>query len=917
MLRSLLAASASAWILASAMPGTARAQIGGAGGEPAITPIEAAVAPSRAGAGQAVTAKVAIDGADYLLYLDPGAGISTAVGGRGADAGGRQLHVAPTGASVSGDAVTIDLLVDQRRHRITVPLTPSAGASGSPVQAQAQVQVQTSAPARAPLPPPLPRSRSAQLDPVNIHNVQASLTALGFDPGPIDGRWGPKSRQALNAFQAGRGLAGGDEPTHGDLATLQRALSELRAVAAGSAPQPATVATAPAPNPRAPNHDGSPDRPTERLSNPVDVSDTDLAALMRDLKINPDDGGTELVLRLSEDGLKATPGKSRLSLDILRAEGAKSSATGPGAASAVPARTEGARTEGIGAAEIGAEGIEAEGAAAPASGEPPAPPFAEHLDFADWTARPFLEETRRAVQTISEQPDEQQAVLSRLAGVYLAHGRSDDAKELVSDLRRRGAASPLVTALTEATAALDGRAPADAALFKGNAPEARLWRAVDALYRGNAEGTTPLAALKAPLVDIPAPLRFRIVRDAIGRLVEASRFTPAHDLMRMLESWSADPEVTAILEYWRAREFDIRGDKAKAKALYERLAQGRGEIGVRARFRLVALNLPDAGPTAASDMADQLEQLAATWPDARLDSSYNPLSIAALRKAGRTTEAATRLDRLMREPDQEVVAWARDELRGLLNGLIDGSEPASLPSRLALLSLSSRWATREPLLRPLVPEAAEVLARTGLTGRAAEMLALAETMADAAERPTILLRRATLQMEAGDPAAAATTLDGAARLIPPDSPQRPDWLARMADALTLSGKPEQAVSLLDREKKAMADPKVAEAAMRANVAAERWGWVASSIAQSVPPRPELAAERLGDGELHDDVLRLASAYALAGQDEALDALGRSWRPVMDSTRHASAFTALTERAQATTVRELLASADRLLEAKLR
>lgn len=45
---------------------------------------------------------------------------------------------------------------------------------------------------------------------LTLARAQEMLRDLGFDPGPIDGIWGPRTRAALERFMAARGLAGGD-----------------------------------------------------------------------------------------------------------------------------------------------------------------------------------------------------------------------------------------------------------------------------------------------------------------------------------------------------------------------------------------------------------------------------------------------------------------------------------------------------------------------------------------------------------------------------------------------------------------------------------------------------------------------------------------------------------------------------------
>jgi len=52
-------------------------------------------------------------------------------------------------------------------------------------------------------PPPAPTPEKQQLD---MRTIQQTLKKLGFDPGPIDGQTGPKTKAAVTAFQQAHGL---------------------------------------------------------------------------------------------------------------------------------------------------------------------------------------------------------------------------------------------------------------------------------------------------------------------------------------------------------------------------------------------------------------------------------------------------------------------------------------------------------------------------------------------------------------------------------------------------------------------------------------------------------------------------------------------------------------------------------------
>ena len=92
--------------------------------------------------------------------------------------------------------------------------------------------------------------------PPDIQQLQRDLTELGFDPGPVDGVFGPKTKSALAALQHSRGLAGSgdwDDVTAAALSTTLRAapvvadqmpsVQSIRAKEQIAPPQPQQTAT--------------------------------------------------------------------------------------------------------------------------------------------------------------------------------------------------------------------------------------------------------------------------------------------------------------------------------------------------------------------------------------------------------------------------------------------------------------------------------------------------------------------------------------------------------------------------------------------------------------------------------------------------------------------------------------------------
>lgn len=60
---------------------------------------------------------------------------------------------------------------------------------------------------------PIWASDSSDANAAAVSRVQAALTRLGYDPGPIDGVYGPKTGQAIRLYQQNNGLTVDGRPT--------------------------------------------------------------------------------------------------------------------------------------------------------------------------------------------------------------------------------------------------------------------------------------------------------------------------------------------------------------------------------------------------------------------------------------------------------------------------------------------------------------------------------------------------------------------------------------------------------------------------------------------------------------------------------------------------------------------------------
>ncbi len=87
-------------------------------------------------------------------------------------------------------------LVAQKRDWVALKLTPNEIALAQRIAREWRPREETAAPSREPL----------EEDRDMVAKAQRELAQLGYDPGPVDGTMGPRTRAAIRAFERNRGL---------------------------------------------------------------------------------------------------------------------------------------------------------------------------------------------------------------------------------------------------------------------------------------------------------------------------------------------------------------------------------------------------------------------------------------------------------------------------------------------------------------------------------------------------------------------------------------------------------------------------------------------------------------------------------------------------------------------------------------
>ncbi len=212
--------------------------------EPALLEDEAdtgtALADSGVVAADADSAAATVDSAEPVGDEDSAvAPAETGDGATEADTAAVLVEPYPIGPADTDEATDVEPAVAAAPQALPGTLewetTPEAAA---PAPAP---QIIAALPRSAPAPQPSP-------DPALVALIQDRLGRAGYDPGPVDGRFGARTQGALIAFERDAGLPVTGQPSRTALAALEQRLANRNAASPSVlAPAPAQAATTTAP----------------------------------------------------------------------------------------------------------------------------------------------------------------------------------------------------------------------------------------------------------------------------------------------------------------------------------------------------------------------------------------------------------------------------------------------------------------------------------------------------------------------------------------------------------------------------------------------------------------------------------------------------------------------------------------------
>ena len=508
-----------------------------------------------------------------------------------------------------------------------------------------------------------------------------------------------------------------------------------------------------------------------------------------------------------------------------------------------------------------------------------------------------------------------------LARFYFAHGLASETLGVLTLIERENPnlrADPQLMLMEAASRLMTGDHAgaldllADPALLEE--AEADLWRAALAAEAQDWPAAGGLFAQTHPLIeDYARPVRVRLGLAAAEAALEAGDIGAAALRLDGIEESLVTDLEQARYEFLRALLLAAEGDDDEADEMLERLAgSGLGAPTVQARLALIDRALA-AGELPAAEAIERLEQLRFAWRGDSFEFALLQRLTGLYEQEGRWREALRALRQAATYfPGTPRAEAAAEQLRTLFARVFLGPDRPDLPP-LTALSLYEEFRELTPAGdrgNRLIEELADRLVQVDLLPRASELLEdQVEFRLVGEEKARVGARLALIRLLNRQPREALDALEMSSE------PELSADLVRQRRHLQA-----RALSDLDRAGQGLAllqgDESLDALRLRAEILWAQRDWAAAAIAlDATLPGPETApSDAPLDPAVSGQVLNLAVAYTLAGDQTRLTELRSAWGGIMATGPHSEAFALLAEELDpdsVATIAQQLAQVDRV------
>ncbi len=547
------------------------------------------------------------------------------------------------------------------------------------------------------------------------------------------------------------------------------------------------------------------------------------------------------------------------------------------------------------------------------------------FDFATWKGKEgetFSATRQRLQQTIVDVPEtERNRAVVELARFYFANGNAEEAAALfetlaarVPDLQAHDDFQSLVgAAQILAYRPQDGLRTLDRPGLVVQ-PEIELWRAVALAEQRDWKGAEEKFAAREPLLaGYPDPLFSRFSVLAVESALAVEKNQEAADWLATLSDAPHQDKIAPALSYLRGVVQAKGGHAKEAKeAWLEAAKSGDRLYRVRAELALIDLDVASGGmkPGAA---AERLEALRFAWRGDDLEADILHRLAQFYSNAKNFKAALSALEQAIGlYPSSPIAAQMHQEMAQLFHDLFL-TDLGNTLSPLDFLALYDQYRTLMPVGKDgevLLQNLAERLISIDLLDQADGLLSdLAQDRLQGAQKQRALLRIGGIRLLNHKPTEALQALERLGAEPLSAEMQDEKLLLRVRALIELHRDAEGQALLKDNTSKAAR-------MLRADLAmhAQNWTEAAKNLMELVGPPP--AKDVPPSANQSDWLINAAMAYALAGDQGALDRLAIDYGKGMALSPQKEAFALLTQAEAGGPMKDLAAAQAQITQVDL-